>query len=275
MTQGTVVRHLRNIERELGQALVCRNRDYVSLTAVGQSYFEAISGELRRIISASDKIREASKRNIRLTANFGFAQQWLMPRIHRLRDRFPDFNFLFQANDQDEDLSGPIYDLSIRFGRRTRSGFYAWQILREEVFPVCSPTYLRSHGDRRLGEPDLVSFANFDLLEMEQSSHRWMSWEQWLSQGDSPHVLARPQRTFSTFPLLLQTCLSGEGVGLAWKGFVEPFLKTGSLIQLAPSRGNSDRGYFAVFRQGHPAEKLLKVVAEWLVSEGNARTEDT
>jgi DNA-binding transcriptional LysR family regulator len=48
-------------------------------------------------------------------------------------------------------------------------------------------------------------------------------------------------------------------------------MAAGSLVQLLPGLRREQRGYFVTYRQGHPAEKSLRRIVDWLVGEVPAR----
>src|SRR6185369_4518356 len=143
ISQPAISRHLHLLERDLGQALFQRNRRGLTLTAAVRSYHQAVTTGLDHIGQATQQLRALTgDQIIRLTANFGFTQQWLMPRLSRLRAAFPRLMFRLQTSDLDDDLSLGDSDVAIRFGTGQWSGWQSRQLLAEEVFPICAPAYL-------------------------------------------------------------------------------------------------------------------------------------
>src|SRR5690242_13234678 len=82
VSQPAISRHLQILEADLGQALFHRNRRGLSLTAAGNAYRHAVALGLDHIAAATATLRaQTGDQTIRIATNFGFAQQWLMPRL--------------------------------------------------------------------------------------------------------------------------------------------------------------------------------------------------
>ena len=271
ISQPAVSRHLQLLERDLGQVLFQRNRRGLALTSAGRDYYQAVAAGFAQISQATQQMRALSGDQIvRINANFGFAQQWLMPRFTRLRSAFPKATFRLQTSDQDDELSLADSDLAIRFGAGRWSGWRSYQLLAEEVFPIAAPAYIEARPELRRTDLRPADLLAAQLLHMDEGSQRWLTWAEWLRlQGVTPPAKA-PALVYSTYPLLLQATLAGEGVALGWSGLVDPLIAAGSLTALLPPLRRAQRGYFVTFRQDHPAEKLLRRIADWFMTEATS-----
>lgn len=268
ISQPAISRHLQLLEADLGQALFQRNRRGLSLTAAGRDYRDAVTLGLESIARATAILRaQGGDQAIRIAANFGFAQQWLMPRFGRLRATYPNLLFRLLTSDQDDDLTLANSDLAIRFGTGDWPGWQSVQLFEEEVFPICSPAYLDERPHLRDPEITAADLPEERLLHMDEVNARWLEWSTWLRlQGVKPPA-AKAQLLYSTYPLLLQATLAGEGVALGWRGLVDPLLQAGSLIQILPGLHRPEHGYFVSYRNRHPAEKVLRDIVGWLLAE--------
>ncbi|WP_374373540.1 LysR substrate-binding domain-containing protein [Dongia sp.] len=273
ISQPAISRHLQMLEADLGQPLFYRNRRGLTLTTAGNEYRHAVSLGLDHIAAATLALRaQTGEQTIRLATNFGFAQQWLMPRLTRLRAAFPTLAFRLMTSDDDDVFDTSECDIAIRFGTGHWPGWQVSDLFSEEVFPVCAPAYLdeRPHlkasrpGGPRLEVTDLLSEK---LLHMDTANADWLDWGDWLRLHHVAPPAARPQMLYSTYPLVLQAILGGEGIGLGWRGLVDDLLRSGSLVQLAPGLKRPQYGYFITYRRSHPAERLLHKIAAWLVAE--------
>jgi LysR family transcriptional regulator, glycine cleavage system transcriptional activator len=260
ISQPAISRHLAALEGDLGQALFIRTRRGLRLTAAGLAYQAAVAPALGQIRDATLRLRpRGAGRSLRLAANFGFAQQWLMPRLPALRRARPELVLHLVTSDRDEELALADADLSIRFGTGAWPSQRARKLFDEEAFPVCSPDCLARHP--RLGAGDLSAAS---LLHMEESSSRWFTWESWLAaRGEAARVLSR-RLIYPTYPLLLQAVLAGEGVALGWRGLVDELVAEGRLVQLGPGITRADRGYFLCLPEAPSAP--ARAVADWLLA---------
>ena len=258
ISQPAISRHLAALESDLGQVLFIRTRRGLRLTPAGLAYQAAVAPALTQIRDATLRLRpRGAGRSLRLAANFGFAQQWLMPRLPALRRALPDLVLHLVTSDREEELALADADLSIRFGTGAWPGQRALKLFDEEAFPVCSPDCLARHP--RLGAGDLSAAS---LLHMEESSSRWFTWDSWLATHGAA-LRALPRRLiYPTYPLLLQAALAGEGVALGWRGLVDELVAEGRLVQLGPGITRADRGYFLCLPEAPSAP--ARAVSDWL-----------
>jgi LysR family transcriptional regulator, glycine cleavage system transcriptional activator len=265
ISQPAISRHLAALEGDLGQALFIRTRRGLRLTAAGLAYQAAVAPALGQIREATLRLRpRGAGRSLRLAANFGFAQQWLMPRLPALRAARPDLVLHLLTSDREEELALAECDLSIRFGAGAWTGQRAAKLFAEEAFPVCSPDCLVRHP--RLGAGDLSAAS---LLHMEESASPWFTWESWLAaRGETGK--APPRRLiYPTYPLLLQAALAGEGVALGWRGLVDELVAEGRLVQLGPGIARPDRGYFLCLPEAPSA--AARAVADLLIAAAQTK----
>ena len=258
ISQPAISRHLAVLEKDLGQALFIRTRRGLRLTSAGLAYQAAVAPALGQIREATLRLRpRGAGRSLRLAANFGFAQQWLMPLLPALRRARPDLVLHLLTGDREEELALAEADLSIRFGAGVWPGQRAVRLFTEEAFPICSPDCLARHPGLADGDLGVAS-----LLHMEESRSPWFSWESWLAACGAGRPAPPRRLIYPTYPLLLQAALAGEGVALGWRGLVDELVAEGRLVQLMPGIIRADRGYFLCLPEAPTT--AARSVAEWL-----------
>lgn len=271
ISQPAVSRHLAQLEADLGQALFQRTRRGLRLTDAGQAYWEAVAHGLDHIAQATRRLRvRDSGRTLRIAANFGFAHHWLMPRLPLLREAVPDLFLRLIADDREDDLDAAGCDLAIRFGTGSWPGSRATKLLTEEVFPICSPIYRRRRPPLQRPGLSASDLPKEHLLHMDEVSDRWFTWSSWLSAQGVTADLARPRLLYTTYPLLLQAVLAGEGIALGWRGLTDELIAQGRLIQLLPAVRRQTHGYFLCRPESptepHAREWLVRHVSDWIIA---------
>ena len=78
-----------------------------------------------------------------VTVSPAFAAKWLLPRIDRFQSAWPDTDVRLDTSLKAVDFVAQRIDLGVRYGMGTWPGLTALKLMEEEVYPVCSPTFLR------------------------------------------------------------------------------------------------------------------------------------
>src|SRR5665213_2557911 len=87
---------------------------------------------------------ERRNRAVELTASASFAGKWLVQRLHRFQKQHPDIDVRISATDTVVDLTRADFDIAIRYGTGRYPGLDVELLLKNEVFPACSPELLRA-----------------------------------------------------------------------------------------------------------------------------------
>ena len=269
ISQPAISRTLAQLEAWLGRPLFRRSHRGLALTDAGRALQRAVEAAFALLDEASDGLRAPDKdRTVWLTANSGFAQQWLAQRLPELRRALPQVYLRLTTSDRDEELDAGEYDLAVRFGTGQWRGFTATKLLPERVVPVCAPRYLAKR--RRLAKASSpASLTGEHLLHLDESSARWLTWSSWFTAQGLKARLERPSLLYASYPLLLQAALDGEGVALGWQALIERQLQDGSLVSLFQPLQRDSHGYFLCRPRGRRMSQakgfLVEAVADWIV----------
>ena len=268
VSQPAISRTLAHLESHFGQPLFRRSHRGLALTDAGRALQRAVEAAFTLLAEASAGIRAPDRdRTVWLTANSGFAQQWLAQRLPELRRAMPQLFLRLTTSDRDEELDAGDYDLVVRFGTGQWPRMRSTQLLPERVMPVCAPRYLAKR--RRLAKAASPAvLAGEHLLHLDESSSRWLTWTSWFAaQGLKPR-LERPALLYASYPLLLQAALAGEGIALGWQALIERPLADGSLVPLLPPLERDSHGYFLCRPRGRRMSQakayLVEAVADWI-----------
>ena len=83
----------------------------------------------------------------RISTTASFASQFLVPRLHLFRDRFPEIELEFLTTIRLVDLSREEFDIAIRYGGGHYAGLEVTRLMSETVLPVCAPGLLAELGE--------------------------------------------------------------------------------------------------------------------------------
>ncbi len=259
VSQPAISRRVAALEEDLGCRLFDRASKPMALTANGERLFDTLRTGLNRLEVVVDQIRnEGRLRTISISAGSGFTAFWLIPRLAELQSAFPDINVRIVSETYTEKRDGG--DLQIRFGDGNWPGSTSIKVLGEEVYPACSPIYLKG----RSTPLSVAELKSEHLLQMDVGWQFWYEWRSWFQAIDRPHDGMTRVTNFDSYVLLVSAALAGQGICLCWEGLLDTFLDSGALVRLTEESAASERGYFVTYRTDLPSESPARQIASWL-----------
>lgn len=264
VTQAAVSLQIKQLEQLLGVVLFQRNARGLELTAEGQLYLADVRSALTILQEATDKISRRSRHGL-LTVSVlpSFASKWLVPRLGQFQQAHPDIDVRIAAFDRLVDFERDQVDLAIRYGRGEWPGTHAELLLKEDVFPVCSPKLLKQ--DKPLKQPE--DLANFPLLHDDFSRE---DWRMWLMAAGVEGVDPERGPSFSHTSILLEAAASGAGIALGRTPLVRRDLESGRLVRPFDISLPSEYAYYVVTPLATAEEPVNVLFRDWLMRQANA-----
>jgi LysR family glycine cleavage system transcriptional activator len=273
VTPGAVSQQVRSLEGHLGVPLFSRGIRKVELTDRGRELLKGVSDGLQRLETATLQVREPHLAGtLRVTTVASFALHWLVPRLPQFRNRFPSIELVVDASPRTVDLLAGEADVAIRFGSGRYPGLDAELVMRDTIFPVCSPALLGGTMPRQAA--DLLRYPLIHDAGATQGEP-WATWSPWLREAslDSPGAT---QLHFGDATLALAAALTGQGVMLARHSIAAAALASGKLIRpIASMARESDYAYYTVATKAAFTTPRLAVFRQWLLDECAAGLRET
>ena len=244
ITQPLVSQRIRALEELLGGVLIDRSRKPLAATAAGYKFYKEIQTPLSILHQSVNNVQkdlQETKIKISISAYFGFAYQWIIPRLQRLQEAFPDYLFEIHPTNSLSDMMNSNADILFHFASKVGKYQYEELLIPEVVFPVCSPAFADSlaliKGD------SLTDLRNLPLLHKERDDPRWFTWQSWsellsIKPSDSPIMFY-----YNNYPLVVEAAIAGQGICLGWEGLINQYIDDGKLIELGPRLKATNRGY--------------------------------
>lgn len=261
LTQSAVSHRIRTLEQQFGARFLVRGHSAVTLTAQGTYFLGAVIEALSTLESACSTL-SVERKVVRLSVGPAFARNWLVGRLGDFYRAHRDVDLEVHAIKLAQTgklacLKSGESDVAIRYGSEADwPGFRSVELMRSDVFPVCSPDYRTA-----LGEPlEVRSLAHATLLRLARQP-----WKPWFEAAGLP--CEEPDRgpLFSDAALMLDAAVQGQGVALARSTLVEHDLATGRLVQLFETSIPSECSYYAVCQPGGTRRAEVASFLDWLI----------
>ncbi|MDJ0949658.1 MAG: transcriptional regulator GcvA [Alphaproteobacteria bacterium] len=260
VTQAAISHQVKGLEDWLGVKLFRRLNRALRLTEEGQDYVPAISDALDGLDAATRKLlRGDAARTLTVTTMDSFAADWLVPRLKRFRVQHPEIEVRVTTSDRLVDFSREDVDMAIRYGRGRYPGMQVDRLMKEDIFPVCSPELLQ--GPHPLRTPADLQYHT--LLHDDMT----VNWEAWLKFAGIEGVDASRGPFFQHSYLVRDAALLGEGVALGRGALVADALADGRLVRPFDISLPAEYAYYVVCPETAAETPKNKAFREWLLAE--------
>ena len=261
VTSGSISRHVRLLERYLGTELFVRRSNGVALTSDGKVYAGKVSGILRDLRRATDRVRKPSReRAIVISTLPIFSERWLYRRIPSFRKTFDQAELRVEVHNGEHDTDREDVDAWIMYSKGQHPGYSVTWLFAEEVFPVCSPQFRetlspRPGADEVIGQP---------LLHDIYWDTDWPDWAR--AVGATAGELAANMR-FALYKGVIQAAVDGMGIAVGHGEMVAKELATGKLVPLPHLSVVSGKSYHLIMNPSSANNPTLARLKEWLLQE--------
>jgi len=229
VTPAAVSQHVRVLEEFLGVVLFNRIKGKLVLTDRGQE-------SLPRVTEAFDKLAEVilglksneCKGVLTVSVAPSLASKWLIRRLKRFHDAFPDIDLRLVVNADVVDFHKGAVDIAICYGNRSYVGLLTQTLLPNRVFAVCSPRLV--NGQHPITMPEDLQFHT--LLHFLAADYEGCpTWKSWLDAASVTDIEWWRGPQFSQSSLMLDATIAGQGVALTKEPLVEFDLHAGTLVK--------------------------------------------
>jgi LysR family transcriptional regulator, glycine cleavage system transcriptional activator len=243
-------------EESLGTRLLERSTGVggILLTPAGTRLLAAPSNALVRLEDACAEIRGTMQRRT-VSANVSLSTMWLARWLAELSVLHPEtpVNAIIQMEEPDFVRYG--IDLAIMHvpERSQRSGDVV--LLREEIFPVCSPELYPSASQ---------GACRCRLLQEAHEDSPEVDWRNWASALDLPRDFETKIVRYSTFSQAIAAAVGGAGVALGRSPLIDSELASGRLMRLVPGLSRPASWRFVLRRGSSRRHRMLGVLIDFL-----------
>lgn len=263
VTQAAVSKQIRILEESIGVQLFQRHHRGVRLTSEGQTLFAVMSESLQKVAAVFDRLCEGrSEQQLVLSTTATFSHLRVMPRLHSLQSALPHVRLRLATQMFTGDLRNHDVDLMVRYGNGKWVDGSALHLFDEEVFPVCSATWLARNSQ----PSSLEELYSADLIDAEATSEGWMTWPTWFrALGANPPKLDYRLHCH-LYTDTIQAALHGHGVALGWGRMLDHLLASGELVRLTDLVVKPREAYYLVVPHGRDTTDTIMSLAQWLRS---------
>ncbi len=269
VTPAAISHQIHALEEDLGVRLFHRLNRSIELTASARVLLPGLSDAFTGIHASVRRLRAHNDTGtLTVTASPSIAAKWLVLRLHRFQERYPEIDVRISATDDVVDLARGDFDVAIRYGTGRYPGLTIELLMQNEVFPACSPRLLEAGPPLRTPE-DLRHHALIHDQAVDRDPLA-PTWAMWLKAAGVTGIPASAGLTFSVGYMALDAAIAGHGVALAYSTIAAADLAAGRLVPLFSLALPDLFAYYIVTAPGALERPKVRAFHDWLRQEADA-----
>lgn len=265
-----VSQQVRQLEGYLDAKLFVRRHRQLSLSGTGQAYYDAVHEALERLDAVTDQLfPDRREKTVTIRCTPSVATLWLMPRLGAFNKSHPDIDLSIRTLDQDTGGPGSTgADLEIAIGEADEDDAQVFALFTAEISPVCAPTLMAKNsatkepGDMALAE--LIHVLGYDD-----------DWHRWFRRYVPDHGPVLRGLSVDGSLIAIEAAQRGDGVMLGRRPFIDPYLRSGELVDVFDGTCSLHAGYYV--RQLRPVRPASPGddVTNWLLAQASESSDQT
>jgi LysR family transcriptional regulator, glycine cleavage system transcriptional activator len=268
VTPAAISRQIHALEEDRGVRLFHRLNRSIELTASAQVLLLGLTEAFAGIQASVARLRAHNDTGmLTVTASPSFAAKWLVLRLHRFQEKCPAVEVRISATDAVVDLAKGGYDIAIRYGAGRYPGLDVELLMKNEVFPACSPQLL-AKGPPLRTPADLPAHALIHDQAIERDPLA-PTWSMWLKAAGVENIPSITGLSFNNMHLALDAAIAGHGVVLAQNTIAAADLAAGRLVRLFTLALPDPFAYYIVTAPGALERPKVRAFRDWLRCEAD------
>lgn len=225
VTPTAISHQIRLLEDILEVRLFERRPRRVALTSAGTALFQPINGAFTAMREAVDRVAGSKRRrSLTLSATTAFTAKWLVPRLSRFADAYPDIALRLHASDEVAELGSGRADVAVRYGPGPFPGLTSALLFEEHFAPICSPNL-------DVERPEDLKHQTLLHSEWRNVDAMTPSWARWCEVAGLEGLDTTAGPVFLDDSHLIQAAVAGQGVALLSPVLVTDELAAGYVVQ--------------------------------------------
>ncbi|GAB2900898.1 LysR family transcriptional regulator [Uliginosibacterium flavum] len=267
VSKSRISKSVSRLESMLGVRLLQRSTRRLSLTEVGEAYFEHCDRILDELSLAEDTINRLHlepRGTLKISSSVAFGTLHVAPALPGFMAQYPDLSVDLTISDRFVDLVEEGYDLALRITAEPGLNLVARKLapIRRKI--CASPSYLASRGTPQ-APGDLERHNCLDYSYMSTGGH----WRLCGPDGDIAVPVSGTLR-MNDDEALSQAVLGGVGLALLPTFIVGKELQAGRLVEVLPGYVPVERFLYAVHLLNRHLPLKTRAFIEYLLARFGA-----
>ncbi|EKE43694.1 transcriptional regulator, LysR family protein [Oceaniovalibus guishaninsula JLT2003] len=261
LSQSAVSRQIRALEEMLDTVLFHRHARGLILTEQGELLHDATRAMSRRLDAAAARIRDSREEvfgELRVTTTIGFGTLWLVPRLPRLYEKFPDLRIDLMLEERVLDLPMREADVAIRMREPSQADLIRKKLNMVHMRLYAMPSYLAARGTPKR----LEDMRDHRLVSQNTRSTQVAAGETLIHTLMAVNVGST--LTVNNYFGVLQGVLSGLGIGVLPDYVIADFPE---MVRVLPELQSAAIPVYLAYPEELRSSKRIKAFRDFVLDE--------
>ena len=258
---------IRALEDQVGRKLFHRINRRAVLTEAGVEIFPRLAGAFNELRNVSRELSGGEKRStLVVSVAPSVAMGWLSSRLPRFVDAYGPVDISLRGEDDPVPFDRDLIDIRLSYGRSHYVEHVTEELVRDAVYPVCSPGFLTKYGPIMSS----ASLHSVPLIHTDwgPSAASFPSWRNWFESADvTPGRHIQHGMTANSSMAALDLALGGLGVALAQGIFCAPQVEDGELVVAVNHVLKLGNPYCITIPRRSTQRSVVAAFKEWFAAE--------
>lgn len=231
---SSVSRRIKDLESELGVELLKRSTRHVSLTEMGQLYYDKTIKVLKDIDDADSLVSQrqgAMEGKLHISATQSYGEKVLMPILQAFNQAYPNILLQLDLSEKLVDFDKDSVDIAIRATSFPDSRVVAKLLDRDELVAVISPLLLAKLQHEFAEEVLSVASLKLSPVVQYQLPSGAVPWYV-ESDGQWQQLELTPVFVSNSGESILSWALAAKGIAMFPRWWVRDYLDSNQLVPL-------------------------------------------
>lgn len=261
VTPGAISQQIKSLEERMSVKLFERSHREISLTGAGQNLLDQLAVSFNNIEAVWEDFESFRSKSARLSVNTtsSFASSWLIPRLTRFHQHWPDIEINLSTSHSPADLRRDGIDVAVRLGLGSFPGLHSEKLWAPKILTIAHPRLLKK--GRKIETPADCLF--YPLLQDASRS----IWKLWFRSHGVEDNRSRRGSSFTDDHLLIDAAIAGQGLALVSDVYARPAIEAGLVVPVLKTATEIDAAYYLVSTQEKAEDWKINIFRTWLKTE--------
>lgn len=264
IARSAVSRHISLLEKSIGVRLLNRTTRRLSLTEVGETYYQScarIVAEAETATRRISQLQDEPQGTLKVAAPISLGNQFITPLVREFMRRHTALSVELLLDDQIIDMVKEGIDISIRVGWLHDSNLVARKLGDWPRFLCASPDYIERHG--RPESPAQLVDHEWIIFTTLPTPYHWT----FTKNKRQERIQVKGRLKTNNADAIRSSMLAGAGIAAQASFLVRDDIKAGRLEHLLPDYDCGSVGMYAVYQDRRYQQAKVRLFIDYIDRE--------